>query len=420
MNSELMRRAAITLGALLVYRIGIQVPLPGINVAVWDELFKSQAGGLLGMANIFAGGGINRMAILALNLIPYLIAAQLVQLHVIFWPRLRALNERGDRGRRIIQQCTLGLTVLLAVFQSLGIAVGLESAGSLVADPGLFFRITAVVTLTGGTFFLIWLSELITVRGLGNGLAWILFVGIATEVLRAVYFTLQLHQQGIFSNRLILGLAVLTIALVAFIVFMELARRHVPVDYPERLLGEQTVQKRSSTLAFKLNGAGAIPLILAGWLLSLLVVWWQVAVYALTGGQDPRWFSWFEQFQLGHSGHLIYSVIAVVAISLIYVALLIGPDQVAEKLKRYGSIVPGFEPGEATADHIDKILSRTTLLGGAYLAAVVFVSEAVTVYAQVPFIFGALSALIVVCTLLDLQAQVRGYNFITISRERQQ
>src|SRR5215813_13523996 len=255
MNSELMRRAAITLGALLVYRIGIHLPLPGIDPAVWELLFRSQEGGILSFANIFAGGGVKRMAILALNLVPYLTAAPLVQLFVLFWPRLRAIGEHGDRARRKIQLCTLGLTMLLAAFQAYGIAVGLEVVGHVVSNPGLFFRITTVVTLTGGTFFLVWLSEFITVRGTGNGLALILFAGIVAEGPAAIVGTFQLYRQGYISDSVIFGLGPLMVVLVASIVFIELARRHVPVEYQARQVGDRMVDKGMSTLAFKLNSA---------------------------------------------------------------------------------------------------------------------------------------------------------------------
>jgi preprotein translocase subunit SecY len=419
MNSELMRRAAITLGALLVYRIGIHLPLPGIDPAAWELLFRSQEGGILSFANIFAGGGLKRMAILALNLVPYLTAAPLVQLFVLFWPRLRAISEHGDRARRKIQLCTLGLTLLLAAFQAYGIAVGLEGVGHVVSNPGLFFRITTVVTLTGGTFFLVWLSEFITVRGIGNGLALILFAGIVAEGPAAVVGTFQLYRQGYISDSVIFGLGPLMVVLVASIVFVELARRYVPVEYQARQVGDRMVEKGMSTLAFKLNSAGAIALVFAGQLLSVLIVLGFVVQWLLIGRQDPEWLSSLGLFAAGRPGHMIYLAIAVVLISLLYVALLIDPDQVAEKLKRYGSVVPGIEPGQATAVYIDSILTRTAILGCAYLAAVVVVPEALITYAQLPFYFGGASALILVCTVLDLQAQVRGYNFITISRERQ-
>jgi preprotein translocase subunit SecY len=425
MNPELMRRAVVTLAALLVYRIGTYVPLPGIDPAVWEMIFKSQAGGLLGSFNVFAGGGIARMAVLALSLIPYMTAAWFVQLLVLFWPRLRALGERGDKGRRKIQQYVLGLTLLLAVLQSYGIAQGLEGAGNVVTNPGLFFRIAVVVTLTGGTFFLIWLSELISVRGLGNGLALILSVGILTQIPAGIAGMLELQRQGIFSDSVVAGVAIFAVVLIGFIAFMEMARRHVPVEYARRQIGNRMIEAHTSTLAFKLNVAGAIPAIYAGWLLSVFVVvagllfsLSSIAAYLMTGSQDPRWFWLFGWFAPGQPAHMIYTLIAVVVISLLYAALLIDPDHVAEKLKRYGSVIAGIEPGEATAAYLDKVLSRTTLLGGAYTAFVVVAPEVLSAYANLPFYLSGVSALTIVCTVLDIQAQIRGQERISLRERR--
>jgi preprotein translocase subunit SecY len=239
MNSDLMRRVALTLGALLVYRIGTFVPLPGIDPAIWERIFRGQSGGLLGMANLLSGGAVSQLAIFALNLLPYLNAAILVQVALLFSSRLRAVNDRGDRGRQIIRRWTLVVTLFLAALQSYGIAVGLEGFGQTVADPGPFFRLSTVITLTGGTFLLIWLSEIITARGVGNGLALILFVSIAVAIPRSIATLLELGRTGVLSIGLIGALAVLTITLVAFIVMMELARHHVGWKAVGRVVGRE-------------------------------------------------------------------------------------------------------------------------------------------------------------------------------------
>jgi preprotein translocase subunit SecY len=414
MNSDLMRRVAFTLGALLVYRIGTFIPLPGIDISVWERLFPSQSGGILGMANFFSGGAVGRLAIFALQLIPYTTAAILVQLVLLFSPRLRALRERGEQGRRTIQYYTLGLTLLLAMFQAYGIAVGLEGA-DVAAEPGLLFRISTVVTLAGGTFFLIWLSELITVRGVGNGLALILFIGIVTQVPVYIREIFQLGQSGVFSISLILGLAIIALALVALIVVMEMARRNVPVEYERRQIGDRIIERRSSTLSFKLNGAGTVPFILAGQLLSLVLV----AIYSALGRFDPELASsLFERLIPGQSIHMIYVGVAIIVFALLYVALLVDPDQVAEKLKSYGGTVSGIGSGAPTADHIDHVLSHITILGGAYLAIVCLVPEILIAYAHVPFYLGGVSALVVVCTVLDLGDQVQSRELIKKLEER--
>lgn len=297
MNSDLMRRVAFTLGALLVYRIGTYIPLPGIDPGMWGIAFKLQAGGLLGNFNVFGGGGFDRMSVLALNLIPYVTAAWLVQLLLLFWPRIRAINERGDKGRRKIQQYILGLTLLLAAFQSYGIAQGLEDANA-AAYPGLFFRVVVVVTLTGGTFFLIWLSEFITVRGLGNGLALILSVGILARVPQDIIATLELRRQGVLSDTTVVGVAIFAIVLIGFIVFMEMARRHVPIEYERRQIGDRIIEKQPSTLALKLNGAGAIPVIAAPWPLNILLL-----IAYIANLDDSGWVSSIvERLGRGHPG----------------------------------------------------------------------------------------------------------------------
>jgi preprotein translocase subunit SecY len=399
MNSDLMRRVAVTVGALLVYRIGTYIPLPGIDPAIWGMIFHSQAGGLLGYLNAFSGGSIARMSVLALNLIPYLSAAWLVQLLVLFSPRIRAINEPGDKGRRKIQQYVLGLTLLLTVLQSYGIAHGLEAAGDLVADPGPFFRVVVIVTLTGGTFFLIWLSEFITVRGLGNGLALIFSVGILAQIPLNTAVILELHRTGVLSDATVAGVAIFAIALIAFIVFVEMARRHVPIEYERRQIGERIVEMQPSTLALKLNGAGTIPALVAPWPVHMLLL----IAYMVNGDR----LGWLSSIIDGQPAFILYFGIAIVVFALFYVALLIDPDAMAEKLQRSRGVIPGIDPGAATADHINQVLSRTTILGAVYLAFVCVVPEILNAHARVPIYLGGVSTLIVVCTVLDIRHQVQ-------------
>jgi preprotein translocase subunit SecY len=435
MNSELAGRAAVTLGALLVYRIGTFIPLPGIDLAVWEQIFRSQSGGLLGAASLLSGGAIARLAIFALSLTPYLTAAVIVQLLTLSWPRLRALAERGDRGRRTIWQYTLVLTLLLAMFQAWGVASGLEGITNLVFEPGFVFRCSTIATLTGGTFFLIWLSELITVRGVGNGLALILFVGIVTQIPSSFVAMLELGRQGVLSSDLLLGLGVLAVALIGFIVFVELARRHVPIKYGRRAVAGQTIEESSSTLLMKVNGAGIVPFVITTWLVLVpLLLLLTMNLFVLASSNGPVWLAeiagqlrpaqiWLatavEELRPGHPAFVICMIVAIVFFALLYVALLIDPDQVAEKLKRYGGVVPGIEPGEATADHIDYVLSRTTVLGGVYLLVVCLIPEILIAYARVPFYLGGVSALVMVCTVLDINDQMQGRKFIRNLEERQ-
>jgi preprotein translocase subunit SecY len=382
-----------------------------------------------------SGGAVARMAIFALSLTPYLTAAVIVQLLTLSWPRLRVLAERGDRGRRTIWQYTVVLTLLLAMFQAWRVASGLEGITNLVFEPGFVFRCSTIATLTGGTFFLIWLSELITMRGVGNGLALILFVGIVTQIPASIDSVLQLSRLGVLSSDLLLGLGLLAVALIGFIVFVELARRHVPIKYGRREVAGQTIEESSSTLLMKVNGAGIVPFVITTWLVLVpLLLLLTMNLFVLASSNGPDWLAeiagqlrpaqiWLatavDELRPGHPAFVICMIVAIVFFALLYVALLIDPDQVAEKLKRYGGVVPGIEPGEATADHIDYVLSRTTVLGGVYLLVVCLIPEILIAYARVPFYLGGVSALVMVCTVLDINDQMQGRKFIRNLEERQ-
>src|SRR3989442_8248729 len=266
---ELKKRIWFTLGALLVYRLGTYIPLPGIDPAIWETVFKSQAGGILGMFNMFAGGGIHRMAIFALNIMPYISASIIIQLMTTVSPTLEQLKKEGEQGRKVMNQYTRYLTVILAAFQSYGISVGLEGSTSVVTDPGWFFRMSTVITLTGGTMFLMWLGEQVTSRGIGNGISLIILAGIVAQLPSALYGTLELGRQGALSTGVILAVTVMAVAVVAFIVFMERAQRRLLIQYPKRQVGNKMFEGQSSHLPLKLNTSGVIPPIFASSLLPL-------------------------------------------------------------------------------------------------------------------------------------------------------
>ncbi|HWW35016.1 MAG TPA: preprotein translocase subunit SecY, partial [Xanthobacteraceae bacterium] len=291
---ELKKRIWFTLGALLVYRLGTYIPLPGIDPNAWNQIFNSQAGGILGMFNMFAGGGIHRMAIFALNIMPYISASIIIQLMTTVSPTLEALKKEGEQGRKTINQYTRYLTVILAAFQAYGIAIGLEGATNVVTDPGIFFRLSTVITLTGGTMFLMWLGEQITQRGIGNGTSLIIMSGIVAQLPSAIAGTLELGRQGALSTGLILIVLVMAVAVITFIVFMERAQRRLLIQYPKRQVGNRMFEGQSSHLPLKLNTSGVIPPIFASSLLLL-----PTTVANFTAGQGPEWLTTITT-QLSH------------------------------------------------------------------------------------------------------------------------
>ena len=404
--TELKQRIWFTLGALLVYRLGTYIPLPGIDPSAWDQIFRTQAGGILGMFNMFAGGGINRMAIFALNIMPYISASIIIQLMTTVSPTLENLKKEGEAGRKIMNQYTRYLTVGLASVQAYFISVGLESAGQVVADPGLFFRISTTITLTGGTVFLMWLGEQITARGIGNGISLIILSGIVAELPRALVGMFELGRQGALSTGLILLIMVMAVAVIGFIVFMERAQRRLLIQYPKRQVGNRMFEGQSSHLPLKLNTSGVIPPIFAS---SLLLLPTTIASFNTNSG-GPEWLSIITT-QLGHGRplFLIVYVALIVFFAFFYTAIVFNPTETAENLKKHGGFVPGIRPGERTAEYIDYVLSRITVIGAAYLAIVCLIPEILISYAAVPFYFGGTSLLIVVSVTMDTVAQVQGY-----------
>ena len=402
---ELKKRIWFTLGALLVYLFGTYIPLPGIDPSAWEQIFRSNAGGILGMFNMFSGGGIHRMAIFALNIMPYISASIIIQLMTTVSPTLEQLKKEGEQGRKVMNQYTRYLTVLLAAFQSYGIAVGLECAGNVVSDPGWFFRIATVVTLTGGTLFLMWLGEQITARGIGNGVSLIILSGIVAELPSAVAGTLELGRQGALSTGLILLVLVMVVAVIGFIVFMERAQRRLLIQYPKRQVGNRMFEGQSSHLPLKLNTSGVIPPIFAS---SLLLLPTTVANFNV--GQGPEWFvTLTTQLSHGRPLFLILYVGLIVFFAFFYTAIVFNPTETADNLKKHGGFIPGIRPGERTAEYIDYVLSRITVIGAAYLAVVCLLPEILISYASVPFYFGGTSLLIVVSVTMDTVAQIQGY-----------
>ncbi len=402
---ELKKRIWFTLGALLVYRLGTYIPLPGIDPNAWDQIFQSQQGGLLGIFNMFAGGGIHRMAIFALNIMPYISASIIIQLMTTVSPTLEQLKKEGEAGRKLINQYTRYLTVFLAAFQAYGIAVGLEGAGRVVSDPGLFFRISTVITLTGGTIFLMWLGEQITQRGIGNGTSLIIMSGIVAQLPSAVAGTLELGRQGALSTGLILIVIAMVIVVITFIVFMERAQRRLLIQYPKRQVGNRMFEGQSSHLPLKLNTSGVIPPIFASSLLLL-----PTTIANFTAGQGSGWLTVITtQLAHGRPLFLILYVALIVFFAFFYTAIVFNPTETADNLKKHGGFIPGIRPGERTAEYIDYVLSRITVIGAAYLAVVCLFPEILISYAAVPFYFGGTSLLIVVSVTMDTVAQVQGY-----------
>lgn len=385
---DLGRRIAFTLGALLVYRIGTYIPLPGIDPPIWERLFRARAEGI-------GDGGIHRLAIFALDISPYVSAAIIVQLFSLFFRRV------GPRsGKRYV----LGLTAVFTALQALNIAVAIERVSGVVADPGWLFRISTVLSLTGGTFFLVWLSELITVRGVGNGLALFLFVGVVTELPAGIVGILNLERQGVVSTDQILFIVGMMVAVVTLIVFMELARRHIPIQFVRRQVGGGAIESQPSILSLKINNAGAIPFVFASWFLSV-----QILIDDFARLHGPAWLSSaVNQFSYGRPGFEILAAILIVFFALLYTALLLDPERTAERLTRYGGVVPGVMPGDPTAEHFDHVLSRTAFVGAVYLAVLYILPGILLSHLALPFYFSGFSVLILVCTVLDIDTQVRG------------
>ena len=402
---DLQGRILFTLGALLIYRLGTFIPLPGINTSALNELFQQNQSGILGMFDMFAGGAVGRMAIFALNIMPYISAAIIMQLLVAVSPVLGQLKKEGERGRKQINQYTRYGTVFLAALQAWGISIGLEGAGNIVIDPGLYFRMSAVITLVGGVVFLMWIGEQVTARGIGNGISLIIFAGIVAELPSALVNTLELGRQGALSTWLILGVLVLAIIVIVTIVYVERAQRKLLVQYPRRQQGNKVFEGDSSHLPLKVNTAGVIPPIFAS---SLLLLPMTVANFST--GQGPDWINFLSSFLgRGQPLYLLFYISLIVFFAFFYPAIVFNPADTADNLKRQGGFIPGIRPGEKTAEYIDYVLTRITCFGAAYLAAICILPEILISYAAIPFYFGGTSLLIVVNVTMDTVSQVQSH-----------
>ena len=401
---ELKKRIWFTLGALLIYRLGTYIPIPGIDPTALRELIEQQQSGILGLFNMFSGGAVGRMAIFALNIMPYISASIIIQLLTTVSPHLEQLKKEGEQGRKQINQYTRYGTVVLATLQAYGIAVGLESAGNVVIDGGWFFRFTTVVTLVGGTVFLMWLGEQITARGVGNGISLIIFAGIVAELPAALVGTLELSRQGALSAPLLVGLLVMSVVVIAFIVFVERAQRRLLIQYPKRQMGNRMMDGQSSHLPLKLNTSGVIPPIFATSLLLLPIT---VANFSQGG---PDWLtSVTALLGRGQPLYLLIFMSLIVFFAFFYTAIVFNPEETADNLKKYGGFIPGIRPGAKTAEYIDFVLTRITVVGAIYLALVCLLPEMLISYAAVPFYFGGTSLLIVVSVTMDTVGQVQSH-----------
>lgn len=407
--TELKKRIWFTLGALVIYRFGTYIPLPGIDAGILKELFAQQAGGIIGMFDVFAGGALSRMSIFALNIMPYISASIIMQLMQAVSPTLEALKKEGEAGRKKINQYTRYGTVFLAAFQAYGLAVGMEgmqgNAGSAVMEPGMFFRATAVITLVGGTVFLMWLGEQVTQRGVGNGISLIIFAGIVAALPEALAGTLELGRTGALSTVVIVGFLVLAVVVITIIVFIERAQRRIIVQYPKRQVGNRMFGGESSHLPLKLNTSGVIPPIFASSLLLL-----PLTIASFSGGQGPEWLNTVNALLgRGQPLFLFIYVSLIVFFAFFYTAIVFNPQETADNLKQYGGFIPGIRPGKNTADYLDFVLTRLTVLGAIYLSVICIIPEWLIAQHAVPFYFGGTSLLIVVTVTMDTVGQIHAH-----------
>lgn len=403
---DLKQRLWFLVGALIVYRIGAHIPVPGIDPMVLEQLFKSQQGGILGMFNMFSGGALKRFTVFALGIMPYISASIILQLLTVVSPQMEALKKEGEAGRRKITQYTRYGTVFLAGFQALGIAIALEGQSGLVLDPGVMFRLTTVITLVAGTMFLMWLGEQITERGIGNGISIIIFGGIAAGLPQAVGGTLELARTGAFSIPLVLLLFVAALLVTALVVFVERGQRKILVNYAKRQVGNKLYGGQSSHLPLKLNMAGVIPPIFAS-----SIILFPATLGGWFGSRDSM--HWLKDvasaLSPGQPVYVMMYTVAIVFFCFFYTALVFNPRETADNLKKSGAFVPGIRPGEQTSRYIDKIMTRLTLIGAIYITLVCLLPEFLIVNWNVPFYFGGTSLLIIVVVTMDFMSQVQAY-----------
>lgn len=404
--SELKSRLWFVLGALVIFRLGAHIPVPGIDPTVLKQLFDSQNNGVLGMFNMFSGGALSRFTVFALGIMPYISSSIIMQLASVVSPKLEALKKEGEAGRRTITKYTRYGTVILATFQALGIAIALEGQAGLVLDPGMAFRLTAVITLVSGTMFLMWLGEQITERGIGNGISIIIFAGIVAGLPSAIGGTLELARTGAFSIPLVIFLFVAVLLVTALVVFVEKGQRKITVNYAKRQVGNKVYGGQTTHLPLKLNMAGVIPPIfassiilfpatLAGWFGSSEKLYWLKDISNVLSPGQPI--------------YILFFAAAIMFFCFFYTALVFNPKETAENLKKSGAFVPGIRPGEQTAKYIDKIMGRLTLIGAIYITLVCLLPEFLRLKFNTPFYFGGTSLLIIVVVTMDFMTQVQSH-----------
>lgn len=412
--TELKKRLWFVFFALIVYRIGAYIPLPGIDPIKLSEIFERNSGGILGMFDMFSGGSLRRMSIFALNVVPYISASIIMQLLMLIYPSFGALKKEGQAGKSKINKYTRYGTVLLAFIQGYGIAVGLESmtgsSGSAVINAGMYFRLTTAITLVGGTLFLVWLGEQITTRGIGNGISLIIFAGIVAALPQALMNTFEMGRRGILSTEIIIGVVLLALGLVIFIVFFERAQRKIMIQYPKKQVGNRLMAGGSQPLPLKVNTAGVMPPIFAS---SVLLFPTTIAQFN-TGGEG--WISettnWISSYLAhGQPLYIVLYITAIVIFSFFYAAVMFNPKDVAENLKKNGGFVPGIRPGTQTQEYLDKVLTRLTVIGAIYLAIVCVIPELLISEFSVPFYLGGTSLLIVVSVTMETVAQIQSHLF---------
>ncbi|MBI1326136.1 MAG: preprotein translocase subunit SecY [Alphaproteobacteria bacterium] len=408
--TELKNRILFVILALLVYRLGTYIPIPGIDPHIWEDIFSKKGGGVLDMFNLFSGGALQRMTIFALNIMPYISASIIVQLATSLFPALETLKKEGEAGRMKINQYTRYLTVLLATVQAYGLAVGLEhlqgSTGmSAVIDPGLFFRISTIITVVGGTVFLMWLGEQITARGIGNGISLIIFAGIVANLPRALGTFFELGREGRFNFIELLTIVALIAAVIIFIVFMERANRRVVVQYPKRQVGNKLFKGDTNYMPLKLNMSGVIPPIFASSLLLL-----PLTVVGFAGAEAGEWVQTIQRYlQHGQPTYMILYGALIAFFCFFYTAVVFNPTENADILKRNGGFIPGIRPGKNTADYLDFVVTRITTLGATYLVFICLLPEMLISGYGLPFYLGGTSLLIVVSVTMDTVGQVHSH-----------
>jgi len=408
--TELKKRIWFTLAALVVYRLGTWIPVPGIDPHVLQDIFRrSGGGGILGMFDMFSGGALQRMTIFALNIMPYISASIIIQLLTTMIPAFDSLKKEGEQGRKKLNQYTRYATVVIAAFQAYGISVGLEGmstgASGAVFEPGFFFRATTVITLVGGTLFLMWLGEQITARGVGNGTSLIIFAGIVANLPRSLASTLEMGRTGAMSAGLIIFILVMVVAMVTTIVFVERAQRRIIVQYPKRQVGNKMYGGEASHLPLKLNTSGVIPPIFAS---SILLM--PITAAGFAAGRGPEWLGTVTALLgRGQPLYLALYTALIVFFAFFYTAVVFNPADTADNLKKYGGFLPGIRPGKNTADYLDYVLTRLTVLGATYLVVLSILPEILISRLSVPYYVGGTSLLIVVTVTMDTVAQIQSH-----------